>query len=232
MVVNRKRVCGIARALALVMALAALPVLAAADAYDPPVNYYSTATATDATLLTQLRTIVSSMTGVNYGDARYSPPYTDPDPNTPGNIFLIYNRASVSDIWDDVNLPWNREHIWPQSRLGASASNNVVNIASDQFNLRPADTDINNARANKPFGLDFTTGGHGPQGVSYYPGDADAGDVARSQFYMATRWSTLSLTDAVIPETGGLQMGDLSSLINYHFKDVPDTFERRRNHAI
>jgi hypothetical protein len=27
-------------------------------------------------------------------------------------------------------------------------------------------------------------------------------------------------------------MGDLSSLVNYHFRDVPDDFERRRNHAI
>jgi hypothetical protein len=32
--------------------------------------------------------------------------------------------------------------------------------------------------------------------------------------------------------TGGLQMADLLSLLVYHFKDVPDTFERRRNHAI
>jgi hypothetical protein len=47
---------------------------------------------------------------------------------------------------------------------------------------------------------------------------------------MATRWSTLSLTDANPPT--GLQMGDLSSLLIYHFKDAPDSFERRRNHTI
>ena len=206
--------------------------MAAADAYDPLATYYNSANGTGATLLTQLRTITSNMHGVNYGDARYSAAYTDADPNTLGNILLIYNRASISSVWDNAALPWNREHIWPQARLGASASNGVVNIASDQFNLRPADTDINNARGNDPFGLDASSGNHGPVGSYYYPGDADAGDVARSQFYMATRYSTLSLTDAALPPTGGLQMGDLSSLLNYHFKDVPDTFERRRNHTI
>jgi endonuclease I len=169
------------------------------------------------------------MHGVNYGDARYSAPYTDADPNTSGNILLIYNRASVDGAWSASPLIWNREHIWPQSRLGDTASNGTVNIASDQFNLRPADEGINSTRGNDPYGLDSSSGGYGSVGDYFYPGDADAGDVARSQFYMATRYSTLSLTDGT---PSGTQMGDLSSLLMYHYKDAPDTFERRRNHAI
>jgi endonuclease I len=216
-------------------ALIALSILppsrqaAEAAQYDPPVNYYNTATGTGSTLKTQLRTIISVMDGVTYGDARYSTPYTDPDPNVPGNILLIYNRASLDGDWDNVNLPWNREHIWPESRLGASASNGTANIASDQFNLRPCDTDINANRGNSPFGNDTATGNYGYVGSNWYPSDADAGDVARAQFYMATRYSTLSLVDS---NPSGTQMGDLSSLINFHFRDVPDSFERRRNHAI
>jgi endonuclease I len=208
--------------------------LAWADAYNPPANYYSSATGTGATLKTQLRTIISDMDGVNYGDARYSPEFTDADPNVVGNILLIYNRASMSAEWNENNtLPWNREHIWPRSFLGVSSpSNTTTNIATDQFNLRPADTDINNARDNKPFGLDNAAGSYGPQGATfYYPGDADAGDVARAMFYMATRYSQLSLVE-LGGDPSGLQMGDLSSLIVYHFKDAPDAFERRRNHAI
>ena len=46
---------------------------------------------------------------------------------------------------------------------------------------------------------------------------------------MATRYSQLSLVEGL---PGSLQMGDLSSLVVYHFKDTPDAFERRRNHAI
>jgi endonuclease I len=196
--------------------------------YDAPASYYNSATGTGAALQSQLRTIVSNMTGVNYGNARYSTPYTDTDPNNANNILLIYNRASVSSTWD-AGSTWNREHIWPQSRLGASASNGTVNIASDLFNLRPANPGINSSRSNKPFGLDNSTGSYGHVGSYYFPGDADAGDVARSQFYMSTRYSQLTLTDG---SPTGLQMGDLSSLLHYHYKDVPDTFERRRNHAI
>ena len=205
-----------------------LPQQLIADNYEPPTTYYTSASGTGATLLTQLRTIVSSMTGQNYGNARYSAPITDVDPNNSNNVLLIYNRASVTSTWDS-GATWNREHIWPQSRLGASASNGSTNIASDQFNLRPANPSINSSRSNKPFGMDSTTGANQHVGSYYYPGDTDQGDVARSQFYMATRYSQLSLTDAT---PSGLQMGDLSSLVAFHYRDVPDSFERRRNHAI
>jgi endonuclease I len=197
--------------------------------YNAPATYYNSATGTGATLKTQLQSIINSMTGVNYGDARYSAAITDQDPNNSSNILLIYNRASVSNVWDG-GATFNREHIWPVSRLGVSApGNSTTNIATDQFNLRPANPSINSSRGNDPFGMDTTTGNHGAVGSYYFPGDADAGDVARAQFYMATRYSNLSLTDSF---PAGTQMGDLSSLVNYHFRDVPDDFERRRNHAI
>ena len=214
-------------ALCLLFTLAA--VAARGQSFEPPANYYSTATGTGATLKSQLRTITSDMSGVNYGDARYSAEYTDPNPNVSGRILLIYDRASVSRVWDEA-ATWNREHIWPVSRLGVSAPNNsTTNISTDQFNLRPADTELNAFRGNSPFGQDSTTGGYGYQGSYFYPGDADAGDVARAQFYMATRYTQLTLTDGV---PSGTQMGDLSSLVDYHFRDVPDAFERRRNHTI
>jgi endonuclease I len=201
----------------------------AVDPYDPPAGYYASATGTGATLKSQLRTIISNMTGVSYGDARFSAPYTDPNPNVAGQILLIYDRASVLSTWDNAET-WNREHIWPVSRLGVGdPSNNTVGIATDQINLRPAETELNAYRGNSPFGLDSASGSYGFQGAYFYPGDADAGDVARSQFYMATRYTQLSLTDGT---PSGTQMGDLSSLVNYHFRDVPDAFERRRNHAI
>lgn len=197
--------------------------------YDPPAAFYASVTGMGATLKSELQSIISSMTGVNYGDARYSASYTDVDPTNGSNIILIYNRASVASTWDS-GTTWNREHIWPVSRLGVSdPGNTTTNLASDQFNLRPANPSINSSRGNKPFGLDSTTGAHGHQGSYYFPGDADVGDVARAQFYMSTRYSQLVLTDG---SPSGTQMGDLSSLINYHFRDAPDDFERRRNHAI
>ena len=203
--------------------------------FDAPTSYYSTATGlTGAALKSQLQTITTAMTEVSYGDARFSAEITDANPTTAGNILLIYNRASVSATWDE-GATWNREHMWPVSHLtvsGADPGNTTTDLRSDQFNLRPANPVINSTRGNTPYGPD---GGGGAAGMRngdtvWYPGDADAGDVARAQFYMATRYSTLSLVDSITPT--GTQMGDLSSLLRYHYKDVPDTFERRRNHAI
>jgi len=213
-------------------ALALLPSLVWADAWDPPPTYYDGATGTGATLKSQLTTIMS--TGHiqrTYGDFRYSAAITDQDPNNASNILLVYNRASVAATWDLGNT-WNREHLWPDSRQPGNAGNNEIGAIADPFMLRPCNPGINGSRGNAPYGFDATTGSYGSAGSGYYyPGDADKGDVARSMFYAATRWSSdgLTLVDTV---PTGYQMGDLSSLVAWHFLDVPDEFERRRNHTI
>lgn len=202
------------------------------DALDAPTTYYqSVNTAAPAGVFAQLRTVISTgLTPRNYLAATTSALYTDADPNVPGNILLMYDRTSVSATWDS-GVTWNREHIWPQSRLGASASNGTTNIASDQFNLRPCDPDVNNSHANLSFGAATTTGTARPVSGLWYPGDIDLGDAARSVFYMATRHSQLTLVNGVGVEANE-QYGDKASLLRYHYRDVPDTFERRRNHAI
>lgn len=219
-------------ALVVLLAIAATR-LALADAYDPPANYYSGATGTGAMLKSQLTTIMSTgHVQRTYGDLRFSAEIEDADPNVPGNILLIYNRASVPATWDN-GATWNREHIWPISLQGGNdPSNSSTGHRADPHALRPANPSVNTSRGNSPFGFDNTTGGNGPAGGGYYfPGDTDKGDVARSLFYSATRWSSLGLT-LVDTFPGANQMGDLSSLLNWHYLDAPDTFERRRNHVI
>ncbi len=203
----------------------------AVDQYDAPASYYASATSTNgATLQTQLRTIVSVMTPINYGDARYSMPTTDLDPNNASNLLTAYSRASTSNVWDS-GVTWNREHVWPQSRLGASASNGTANIASDQFGLRPALSSQNSSRGNNSYGGTFGSTTLGNHGSLFYPGDVDAGDVARACFYMATRYSQLKIVNGSgVP--ANLEMGNLADLLVYNYADVPDTFERRRNHSV
>lgn len=164
-------------------------------AYDPPANYYDTATGTGATLKSQLHDIIDGQTVYSYGDARSILQVTDADPNNPGHILLVYNRASldVSTInpggsipgWD-AGVSWNREHTWPKSREVGSSGPDY----SDLFNLRPADPSINTSRSNKNYG-----GAYGqPYGAVYdggnmwYPGNADAGMIARQEMYMAVRY--------------------------------------------
>lgn len=227
---NRYRFLAPLGALVALLALT-LSHTALADAYDPPVNYYDAATGTGASLKTQLTTIMSNgHIQRSYGDFRFASAITDADPNVPGNLFTVYTRTSVPAAWDN-GLTWNREHTWPDSLQPQNASNSSIGAIADHHMLRPAVPSVNSSRGNKPYGLDNTTGANQHVGSYYYPGDADKGDMARTQFYAATRWAAQGFTLVDTLPTG-TQMGDLSSLINWHYLDVPDAFERRRNQAV
>jgi endonuclease I len=200
-------------------------------AWDAPANYYAAATDTGPTVRTQLRTIISAgFVSRSYDSARQYMSLLDRDPSNSSRILLIYNRTSVSGTWDS-GVTWNREHIWPESLLSGSQN-------QDAFNLRPANPVINSERGNDPFGTVNTNSQpttFGPvnsnngSGSYWFPGNADKGDVARTIFYMATRYSNLNVANG---QAGNLRMGDLQSLLRYHYQDAPDDFERRRNHYI
>jgi endonuclease I len=223
--------------------LSALAVAGAcyADAYDAPAGYYNSATGQGATLKTQLGTLMTfGPDGVvdpspfggddhrirNYGEYRTAAAIIEPDPSTPGNILLVYNRASVNGSWDS-GVTWNREHVWPQSLQPGSASNSSTGNLGDHHALRASNPGINSSRGNKPFGNLNSSGSYGAQsGGTYYPGDADAGDIARALFYSDTRY------DASLPNLSGGTIGDINTLIHWNYADVPDDFERKRNHFI
>lgn len=202
---------------------------ALADAWDPPANFYDSATGTGATLKSQLQTIMSNgHIQRSYGDFRYSSRIHDADPDHSGNILLVYNRQSVSGGWDS-GATWNREHVWPQSRQPGDASNSSRGNLGDPHSLRPCNTSLNGSRGNKPYAYGTTFGNYSSQGSYWFPGDADKGDIARCLFYSATRYSGLTLVDSF---PSGYQMGNLSSCIAWNYLDPPDEFERRRNHTI
>ncbi len=214
-----------------VVAVSVASSVAFADAWDPPVGYYAGATGTGATLKTQLTAAMSAgHIQRQYGNYRNMSVIIDADPDVPGNILLVYNRVSVSGNWDS-GATWNREHVWPQSRQPGSVNNSSTGNLGDPHALRPANPSINSSRSNKPFGFGTTFGGFGSLGSYYFPGDDDKGDIARQLFYSDTRWTSLGLS-LVDPFPSGNQMGELASQVAWHYLDPPDTFERRRNHAI
>ncbi|MFN3168055.1 MAG: endonuclease [Phycisphaeraceae bacterium] len=224
---------------------AAFTAPVAADAYAPPTGYYNAATGTGATLKNQLHNIIDDHTFLFYSEARSALQVTDRDPSDPSNIILVYDRASldVSGLfasgipgWDS-GVSWNREHVWPRSR---GINDDLGDDNSDLHNLRPADPQVNSDRGNfnlggafgQPFGL-VSDGG-----TYWYPGDADAGMVARQAFYMAVRYdgsdsqtTNLELTNGN-PGSFGTTMGNLARLIQWHYAAPPDGFERRRNDVI
>jgi len=198
-----------------------------ADQYDAPAGFYNTATGQGATLKSQLGSIMTSgHIQRSYGDFRYASVLFDTDPNNANNILLVYNRASVSGTWDSGNT-WNREHVWPQSLQPGSASNSSTGNLGDHHALRPSNPSINSSRGNKPFGNLNSSGSFGAQtGGTYYPGDEDAGDIARQLFYSDTRY------DSTLANLSTGVVGNIDTLVHWNYADVPDEFERRRNHAI
>jgi endonuclease I len=150
----------------------------------------------------------------------------------------IYDGKLVSATWDAYS--WNREHVWPNSRLGIPrVSDSSVNQGSDLHNLRAITPSVNSSRGDRYFkagdgDAKTVTGG------GYYPGDDDKGDVARILFYMATMYDFLILTDddELLSDTSnhyqleGARMGKLSLLLLWHKEDPVDEFERRRNQVI
>jgi len=199
--------------------------------WDAPSDYYSNANGSGATLKAQLTAAMSAgHIERRYGDFRFSALIHDQDPSSGSGIVLVYNGMLNRGVWDS-GATWNREHVWPQSRQPGSASNSTRGNLGDPHALRPATPGVNSSRSNLPFGFEIITGFFGRFGTFWFPGDMCRGDVARSLFYSDTRWTNLGLS-LVNGIPSGNQMGDLASLIEWHYLDPPDEFERRRNHTI
>ncbi|PKK95335.1 MAG: hypothetical protein CVV60_01745 [Tenericutes bacterium HGW-Tenericutes-5] len=162
-----------------------------------------------------------------YGDARYILDEADADPNNPGNVILVYTGYSVSGAWDG-GTTWNREHVWPQSRLGVYVGyddDDFPSKATDLHNLKPADPDENAVRSNDYFDWTKTSN-------TYEPRDEVKGDIARILFYMATMYFDLSLNDDELSLSLYKTMGMLSVLLEWNEIDPVDDFERNRNEVI
>ncbi len=152
------------------------------------------------------------VTRLSYDDLKHVLEESDEDPENPGHVILIYTRDSVKGEWDYPN--WNREHVWPQSKFGSA------DARTDAHHIAPADVAENSYRGNKPFSS--------VESGSYEPHDDIKGDVARMLFYMDARYDDLNLSDD--PE--GNEMGYHAELLQWHFDDPVDDFEKRRNEVI
>ena len=236
--VARKRTASGVCWLMIVLGMAWISSSVAAGPYDPPVNYYNSATGTGNTLKNQLHNIIDGHTTRSYSAARTILKDTDADPNNPGRMLLVYDRVSTSTSTSN-HSNWNREHTWPRSR---GVDTTGAPDGSDLHQLRPSTIQVNSDRGSLNFG-----GVYGAQsfGVTtdkgstvFYPGDADAGMIARQQFYMAVRYdgsdsgtTNLELVNGN-PSIHGTTMGDLARLIEWHYEAPPEDFELRRNDVI
>ena len=219
------------------------------DDEDPNYDYYQTAYGKEGAELRQaLHDIIDDHVTFSYDTLWASLQETDECPTNSGQVQLVYmqdGRDKNSNGGESGQ--WNREHVWPQSHgagnpMGNGDPSPTWPSSVDAHHLKPSDVQVNSQRGSK----DFDSGGNGVPGTpptcrtttgTFEPPDASKGDIARAVFYMDVRYAgdaenepDLELVDAI--GTSGTQLGRRSTLIEWHFLDPPDDFERRRNNLI
>lgn len=179
--------------------------------------------------------------------------YSDEEPNNRENIRLIYKNTSISKQHNGTGKfsrnqdYWNREHIWPKSHGFPKRSQQGY---TDVHHIKPADVSLNTQRSDN----DFFNGGmpikEAPwnkkyKSQSFEPHNGVKGDIARMIFYMDVMYENGSHHDMpdlqVVThhdtarskiEDGVGQIGDLCTLLQWHFADPVDSFKINRNTII
>jgi len=177
------------------------------------------------------------------------------DAKTNGKVWDIYSHnptgpqpyeyTFVSDQCGNYNSEgdcYNREHTWPQSWFNSEAG-----PVSDLFHIYPTDGEVNGKRSNYPYGnvsnpswTSMNGGKLGPCTNAGYnqtvfePINEYKGDLARSYFYMSTRyysedgnWSTSDATNKAI-----ILPWQMNVLLAWHHQDPVSQKEIARNNAI
>lgn len=223
---------------------------------QPPSGYYSTAEGlTGAALQQALHDIIDGHTVRTYADlwtcfkttdtradgVTIWDIYTDIPTGTPVYVFT-YSTDQCGNYSGEGDC-YNREHSFPKSWFGGEVSP----MYTDLFHLYPTDGWVNNKRGNYPFGevdnADYVSSNGSRLGVCTWPGyagvvfepiDAYKGDLARTYFYMATRyygedssWPGSDMVTGSQPKEWAMSM-----LLTWHRNDPVSTKEINRNNEV
>ncbi|MFZ5940425.1 MAG: endonuclease [Bacteroidota bacterium] len=226
----------------------------AAGLFAQPAGYYSPADGKEGKELQQvLHEIIRDHTSKSY-DYLWTA-FQSTDKKTSGYVWDIYsdipggspvyNYTFISDQCGNYSSEgdcYNREHSFPKSWF-----NDAYPMYSDLFHLYPTDGYVNGKRSNYPFGETshptWTSTNGSKLGPCDYPGysgtifepiDEYKGDLARTYFYMATRylgedasWPGSDMVDGSQPVPWALNL-----LLEWHTVDPVSQKELDRNNAI
>ncbi len=191
-------------------------------------SYYdSVSTETGSALKSKLKTIISSPTPtVSYDWSRYEA--ADEAEGISDSVLLIYSRQVVKkSAHVSGSTGWNREHTYPQSKIGSPAT-------SDNHHIFADDNKTNNTRGNKLFGeLDPSTAtkvydGYGnltnnyTNSTYFMPNPEARGEVARATMYLNTLYN--------YSVTGNFQSTAL--MLKWHLENPVNDREIYRNNYI
>lgn len=220
-----------------------------------PSGYYENAAGLNGTMLQEaLHDIIDDHTSVTYGELWVLFELTDQKPN--GKVWDIYSDIPggtppyqytfITDQCGNYTQEgdcYNREHSFPKSWFGGE----MYPMYSDLFHIYPTDGWVNNKRGNHPYGevgnaswisLNGSKLGNcifpGYSGTVFEPIDEYKGDLARSYFYMATRyfeedntWPGSDMFNGSQPKAWALEL-----LWDWHVTDPVSSKETDRNNAV
>ncbi|MDP2385550.1 MAG: endonuclease [Bacteroidota bacterium] len=221
-----------------------------------PTGYYNTAQGLTGTpLRLALHNIIDNHNSVSYNslwthfqntdkksNGKVWDMYSDIPSGTPPYQFTFNtDQCGSYSVEGDC---YNREHVWPQSFFNSSSP-----MVSDLFHIYPTDGKVNGFRSNYAFGPSATTVYtvtlNGSKlalcdscgtfsGVIFEPIDDYKGDIARSIFYMSTRYYTedASWITGSFADKAELYQWAIDILINWHHLDPVSTKETNRNNVV
>lgn len=196
-------------------------------------SYYSEISddMTGEALESALNDLINNSVSVDYDDLDDYYIYTDSYDN--GEVIAYYTGDSTEYTYNGFSGSINREHVWPQSRFNLGTSL-VTSPYADLFMVRPASASLNSSRNDSYFDyVDsppfYDAYGNVWSGDVFEPSDAFKGDVARSLFYVATRYG-YDLADGTT--FGSYQMGNLSTLIEWHLMYPVNDLELERQETV
>ena len=216
-----------------------------ADTYYSTIGYLPEMEAED--IKTILHNLIDEHISGSYALLKTILPQSDADPDNPSKMILLYTGRSQGGGIAQNNEPdgWNREHVWPLSKLGGDTA---LTAGHDAHHIRPADVSVNSARGNLEFGIastivsdTYAEGSSMCKKSDYYfePRDEVKGDIARMLFYMAVRYegdvsgeADLELVFDLTTPKNSYNFGNLELLLEWNRLDPVDDFERNRNNVI
>ena len=224
---------------------------------NPPEGYYaSTQGLSGQSLKTALYNTIKGHTELSYSDLWTA--FQQTDQRADGKVWDIYSNITNYVFGDDQdrgsgggseNQFYNREHSFPKSWF-----DDGYPMYTDLFHLYPSDKWVNGKRGNSPFGTVQTLTGASANGYSkwgtstesgatltvFEPADEMKGDMARTYFYMVTRYENVVASwrnNANTEMLAGNSYPALSSwavklLLAWHRSDPVSQKEINRNEVV
>lgn len=227
-----------------------------ATASSPQGYYDATQGLSGQALKSALYNTIKGHAELSYSDLWTAFQYTDK--RTDGKVWDIYSNITNYVFGDDQdrgsgggseNQFYNREHAFPKSWF-----DDGYPMYTDLFHLYPSDKWVNNQRGNLPYGtVQNVTGASannyckwgtstesGATLTVFEPADELKGDLARTYFYMVTRYENVVASWRNNPNTEMLAGNSYPALSNWavkllvawHRNDPVSTKEINRNDVI